>query len=150
MYYIFLILFFPCKHLCWSQLLAQWMECIIKSFTFQCIAIIVVVVLIIIIINLFFEYPSQNRTICMVAKQSHTTTDMMSYIWYIYVRRANAQTIHMRCTYRISLQSSMLHNQPLFRLLHATVEQNDCESFSFLVTLWPWVKVKVIHTGGKM
>ena len=32
-------------------------------------------------------------------------------------------------------------------LVHATLQQNDCKSSSFPVTLWPWLKFKVIQTG---
>ena len=47
---------------------------------------------------------------------------------------------------RTSLKSSPFHNQPswTFGLLHATLQQNDCASSSFPVTLWPWGKVKAI------
>ena len=53
---------------------------------------------------------------------------------------------------KISKQSSPKQNWPLwmFRLLHATLQWNDCTSSCFLLTLWPWLKVKVIHTGIKM
>ena len=42
--------------------------------------------------------------------------------------------IHIRHTYRTSLKLSSLHNQssPTFALLHATLQQNDCTSSSFL------------------
>ena len=42
--------------------------------------------------------------------------------------------IHIRHTYRTSLKLSSLHNQSsrTFALLHATLQQNDCTSSSFL------------------
>ena len=41
-------------------------------------------------------------------------------------------------TYRTSSQSSFLYNQPswTFVLLHPTLQQNDCTSSTFPVTLW--------------
>ena len=69
-------------------------------------------------------------------------------------------------TYRTSSQSSSLHNQPsqTFELLHATLRQNDCTSYSFPlnpVTLsenkgnsnWNQtvqLKIKVIQIGIKL
>ena len=49
------------------------------------------------------------------------------------------------------LQLFPLHNQPLQMcgLLHATLKKNDCTGASFLIILWPWVKVKTFHTGAK-
>ena len=51
-----------------------------------------------------------------------------------------------------SLHSSPLHNKSLqkFGLLHATLLHTGCIHSSFLVTLWRWVKVKVIQNGNKM
>ena len=59
-------------------------------------------------------------------------------------RRANAQMIHIRHTYRTSSQSSPLHNQPswAFALLHTTLQQNDCTSSQFPITLWPSVNIQ--------
>ena len=37
-----------------------------------------------------------------------------------------------------------------FELLYATLQQNDCTSSRFPVTLWPWMNIKVIQTGIKM
>ena len=64
-------------------------------------------------------------------------------------RRANAQMIHIHHTYRTSSQSSPLHKQlsQTSELLHATLQQNNCTISSFLLTLWPWVNIKVIQTG---
>ena len=44
-----------------------------------------------------------------------------------------------------------IYNKPfwLLRLLYATLQQNDCTSSKFFITLWPWVKVKVIQTHIK-
>ena len=57
-------------------------------------------------------------------------------------RRANAQ--QSKChSYRTSLQSSSLQNQPLQMF---GLQQNDCTSSSFPITYWPCVKGKVIHT----
>ena len=55
-------------------------------------------------------------------------------------------------SFRISLQPSPVCNQPLnmFGLIHATLQQNDCTSCTFLVTLKHWVKVKIIHTSIKI
>ena len=52
-------------------------------------------------------------------------------------RRANAQMIYIRHTYRTSSQSSPLHNQPSskFELFHATLQQNDFTSSTFPLTL---------------
>ena len=52
----------------------------------------------------------------------------------------------------ISLNLSLLHTQPLqmFGLLYATLQQNDCTRYCFLVTLWPWVKVMIIQTCIKL
>ena len=51
-------------------------------------------------------------------------------------RKANAQTIHIRHTYRISLKSSPLHHQlsRTFGLLRATLQQNNCTRSSFPIT----------------
>ena len=67
-------------------------------------------------------------------------------------RGANAQMIHICHTYRTSSQSSPLHNQPLqiFELLYATLQQHDCTSSSFPITLLPWENIKVIQTGIKL
>ena len=55
-------------------------------------------------------------------------------------------------TFRTSLQSSPLYNQPLqkFKLLDVTLKHNDCTSFSFLVYLCPWVEVKLCQNGIKL
>ena len=55
-------------------------------------------------------------------------------------------------TYKTSLQLCPLHNEPLlkFWLLHATFQKIKCSSPKFLITLWPWMKIKVIHSGIKM
>ena len=47
------------------------------------------------------------------------------------------QTIHIHHTYSTSLPSSSLYNQPspTFQLLHTTLQQNDCPSSKFPVTL---------------
>ena len=58
--------------------------------------------------------------------------------------------LHIYHTYMIPLQSSSLNNHQLqmFGLLHATLqEQIDHTSFSFLETMWAWVKANVIHTA---
>ena len=31
-------------------------------------------------------------------------------------------------------------------LFHATSQQNECISSSFLITLWPWMKVKIFNS----
>ena len=64
-------------------------------------------------------------------------------------RGANAQTIYVRHTYRTP-ESSPLLNQPsrTFELLHAILQQNNCTSSSFTLTLWLWVSIKVIQTGS--
>ena len=67
-------------------------------------------------------------------------------------RRANAQELHTCHIQGTCLQASPLHNQPLqhtFGLLHACLQQNDCTSSNFPVSLWPW-EVKVIQTGIKL
>ena len=67
-------------------------------------------------------------------------------------QRANAQMIHIHCAFKASLQSFSLHNQPSwkFGLLHTTLQQNVWTDFSFLITLWPYTKVKVIQDGIKL
>ena len=59
---------------------------------------------------------------------------------------------HIYQNYSVSLQSPSLHDQPLqmFRLLHATLQHNDYVSFSFLTTLWPCLKVKLIKASIKI
>ena len=51
--------------------------------------------------------------------------------------------------YRIFFASSFLRNQPsqMFWLPCAILEPNDCIIPVFPITLWPWVKVKIIQTG---
>ena len=51
-------------------------------------------------------------------------------------------TLLIGYAHRSSLKSSPFHDQPLwmFGLLHGALQQDDCTSSSFLVTLWPWVK----------
>ena len=51
-------------------------------------------------------------------------------------------------TYKISIQSFPLHDQSwqIFGLLHATSQKND-HNLQLFQTLWPEVKLKVIHTG---
>ena len=53
---------------------------------------------------------------------------------------------------RTSSQSSPFHNQPswTFKLLHATLKQNDNTSPGFPVILWPWLNIKVNQTGIKL
>ena len=53
-------------------------------------------------------------------------------------RRANAQTIHLYHSCRISLQSCPEPNQPSQNLwLHcATLQMGDCRNCSYLLTLW--------------
>ena len=58
--------------------------------------------------------------------------------------------IHIPNTYRSSLNSVPFHDQQwqMFGLLRGTLQQNDCTSSTFFVTLIPcdlWVKVKVIN-----
>ena len=63
-------------------------------------------------------------------------------IWnFFHTRRANAQTVYVRYSYRTSLKLSLLNNEPsqTCGMLHATLQQNCCTSSSFPVTLWPWL-----------
>ena len=67
----------------------------------------------------------------------------LSWKYSIYVtRRANAQAIHICHSYWISW-SSPLHNQTsqTFELSNATLQQNDCTSSRFPLTLWSWVNI---------
>ena len=58
--------------------------------------------------------------------------------------------IHIHPTYWIAFQSSALHNQPMekFQLLKGLLIK--CTISSFLVTLQPRKKAKVIENGIKM
>ena len=96
--------------------------------------------------------------VCFYMHKDFATTIMHELIEQFHnenmekTRRANAQMIHIRHTYRTFSQSSSLHNQSslwTFELLHTTLQQKDCTSASFPVTLWPYVNNKVIQTGMK-
>ena len=65
---------------------------------------------------------------------------------HIVAVKQEEQTLYICHIYRISLQSSPLHNHQLhdFWPLHANLQQNDCISSTFLVIMSPWVKLKVI------
>ena len=67
-------------------------------------------------------------------------------------RRENVQMINISHTYRISMQSSVIHIQPLhmFELLYAPLQQNHCTRSRFLRTQWPCLKVNVIYTDIKL
>ena len=61
----------------------------------------------------------------------------MTTMVILITRRANAQTFYIRHIYRTSLQSLPLRNQPsrISEILHANLQQNDCVSPTFPVTL---------------
>ena len=81
---------------------------------------------------------------------------MHSYVLYaifeVHPKMSKTRANNLYLPYRTSSQSSPLHNQPswTFKLLHATFQQNDSTNYSFSMTLWPWVNIKIIQTGIKL
>ena len=76
-------------------------------------------------------------TIMMILMMIVITIIVIIIIFIIIIiikSRANAEMIHNRYTYRISLKTSSLLNQPLrvFERIHANLQQNDCTSSFFL------------------
>ena len=61
----------------------------------------------------------------------------------------NPYSPHLNESLQWSPSQSHTHPLQIFRLLYTILLQNDCTSTSFLTTMWPWVKVKVIQTGIK-